>query len=54
MMEKGIITFKHTSKRFLDSLRNCWQPTAVQSVHKSDAIVRLSNTSLRLYRGRET
>ena len=29
MMEKGIITFKRISpSRFLDSLRNCWQPTA--------------------------
>ena len=30
MMEKGIITFKHNYPlMFFDSLRNCWQPTAV-------------------------
>ena len=34
---------------FLDSLRNCWQPTAV---HKRDAIIRLINTHLRMCHGR--
>ena len=37
MTLKGFITFKHNSPiSFLDSLRNCWQPTAV---HKSDEVI---------------
>ena len=53
LMEKGIIPFKHNSRFvccFLDSLLNCWQPTAV---HKSDAMIRLINTSLQMCSGKE-
>ena len=42
MIEKGIITFKHNFPlKFIDSLQNCWQSTAL---HKSEAIIRLINT----------
>ena len=54
MMEKGIITVRPNIillGRFLDSLRNCWQSTAVS--HKSDAIFRLISTPLRMCRERE-
>ena len=51
MMEKRIITFKHNSPwRFLNSLRNCWQPTALR---KCDAIFRRIYTPLRMCRGRD-
>ena len=42
IIEKRIMTFKHNSRlKFFDSLRNCWQPTAV---HKCDAIICLINS----------
>ena len=37
-------------RSFLDSLQNCWQPTAV---HKSDVIIHLINIPSRMFRGRE-
>ena len=51
-MEKEKKTFKLNSRlTFLDSSRNCCQPTIV---HKCDSIIRLIDTPLRMCRGRDT
>ena len=51
MMEKKKLRSNIVFLRcFLDSLRNCWQPTAV---NKCDAIFRLINTPLRMCRVRD-
>ena len=45
-MEKGITTLKHISRlKYSQVLRNCWPSIAVQ---KSDAIIRLIHTPLRM------
>ena len=50
MTKKATITFNVLFWRFLESLQNCWQPTAV---HKSDAIIHLINMHLQMCCGRE-
>ena len=51
MMEKGIITLNIILLgRFLNSLRNCWQPNAVR---KSGAIFLFMYTPLQIYSRRD-